>query len=240
MSQLSGQDCIIVLDDDPMINRIIAQATSKKTVSFTTVDEMKEKSEGLTPLAIFVDIHLGVKENGLDTLPKLKLRWPFCPIIVITTDRDENSVSKALAAGADDFIYKPLNIKELLARLQVRMAELSKKEAVELVRIGDVTIDLVHRSIASEKKGIRYLSSTEMNLLSCLVHARGTLVRREVLKRKCWGQIFVSDNALNRKLHEVRRALKEVSDQVQIRTLYGTGVTLEFKTEVSSLLDKAG
>jgi DNA-binding winged helix-turn-helix (wHTH) protein len=49
------------------------------------------------------------------------------------------------------------------------------------------------------------------------------------MKRKCWGQIYVSDNALNRKLHEVRRALKEISNVVSIRTLYGTGFVLEVK-----------
>ncbi len=240
MSDGLDHDCIIVLDDDLMVAKIISGATKKKTSHFASISDFNEKGASLTPSAIFVDIHLGVDENGLDTLPKLKQRWPFCPIIVITTDRDENSVSKALAAGADDFVYKPLNTKEVLARLQVRMAELAKREAVELIRVADITVDLTHRSIASDKGGTRYLSSTEMNLLSCLLHARGTLVRREVLKRKCWGQIFVSDNALNRKLHEVRRALKEISDNVQIRTLYGTGFTLEVKNDGSNLINKAG
>ena len=54
------------------------------------------------------------------------------------------------------------------------------------------------------------------------------------MKRKCWGQIYVSDNALNRKLHEVRRALKEISQIVTIRTIYGTGFVLEVKEKAAA------
>jgi hypothetical protein len=54
------------------------------------------------------------------------------------------------------------------------------------------------------------------------------------MKRRCWGQIFVSDNALNRKLHEVRRTIRDLSSQVNIRTLYGTGFMIEVSPAKSS------
>ncbi|MFK7822840.1 MAG: response regulator transcription factor [Oligoflexales bacterium] len=234
MTMEGDPEYIIVLDDDPMIEKIIGSATGKPTQNFDSIKSLESQVDSLNPIALFVDVHLGLKESGLDILPSLKIKWPFAPIIVITNDRDENAVGDALAAGADDFIYKPINAKELVARLQARLGELAKREAREVIKIGDVTVDTAHRVIANLDGHHRYLSPTEMNLLTCLLDAHGTVVRRDAMKRKCWGQIYVSDNALNRKLHEVRRALKEISQIVTIRTIYGTGFVLEVKEKTAA------
>ena len=233
MTIAEDPEYIIVLDDDPMVERIIGSATGKATKNFDSIKALETKVDSLNPIALFVDIHLGLQETGLDILPSLKIKWPFAPIVVITSDRDENAVGDALAAGADDFIYKPINAKELVARLQARLGELAKREAREVIKIADVTVDTAHRVIANSSGHHRYLSPTEMNLLTCLLDAHGTVVRRDAMKRKCWGQIYVSDNALNRKLHEVRRALKEISQVVAIRTIYGTGFVLEVKDKAT-------
>lgn len=222
-------DYIITIDDDPMMQKLIEKSTGKRSLLFTSLSEFEKQMPTLNPIALFVDVHLGTHENGLDILPKLKNKWPFAPIIVMTGDKQEDSVGDALAAGADDFINKPLNSKEVVARLQARLGELAKREAREVIEIGDIVIDKAHRVISNDNKAHRYLSPTELSLLTCLLDAKGTVVRREIMKRKCWGQIYVSDNALNRKLHEVRRALKEISNNVTIRTLYGTGFVLEVK-----------
>ena len=148
-------------------------------------------------------------------------------MIVVTGDRQDDAVSNALSKGADDFIFKPVNPKEVVARMQTRMADLARRQADEVHTIGDLVVDRAHRSILNSNKQQRFLSPTEMGLLNCLLSAQGTVVPREVMKRRCWGQIFVSDNALNRKLHEVRRILKDLSTQVNIRTLYGTGFMIE-------------
>ena len=222
---------VVVLDDDPLIHKIIEKAIGKTALHCVSTADLLEQFATLNPLAIFVDIHLGTQESGLDILPKLRDKWPFCPIIVITGDRDDDAIGNALAGGANDFIYKPIHPKELIARMQARLDELAKREAKEVMTIGDIVVDTAHRILTNRNRTEqRYLSPTEMSLLTCLLNAKGTVVRREIMKRKCWGQIYVSDNALNRKLHEVRRALKEVSSIVNIKTLYGTGFTLEVTT----------
>lgn len=240
MSLEESSDYLVTLDDDPMIQKIIEGATGMESIHFTSIEALSEKIGSIEPVGMFIDVHLGSQQTGLDILPQLKQKWPFCPIIVITGDRAEDAVGNALASGADDFVYKPINPKELVARLQARMSELSKREAREVVRIGDVTVDIAHRVISNENGEQRFMSPTEMNLLTCLLDAKGTVVRREAMKRKCWGQIYVSDNALNRKLHEVRRALKEVSPRLNIRTLYGTGFVLEVKKQKAKMDPEAG
>jgi DNA-binding response OmpR family regulator len=224
---LNKQSYFITLDDDSRISFLLERAIGKKSIYFSSAKDLEDKMSDLEPVALFVDVHLSSRENRLDIIPKLKERWPFSPVIVITDDRQDDAVSNALSKGADDFIFKPVNPKEVVARMQTRMADLAKRQAKELHNIGDLVVDRAHRSILNSNKQQRFLSPTEMDLLNCLLAAQGTVVPREVMKRRCWGQIFVSDNALNRKLHEVRRILKDLSNQVNIRTLYGSGFMIE-------------
>lgn len=226
MQEKHAEKLILVLEDDPMVARIISKATGLAAYTALSVEELEATLKANEPMAMFIDVHIGMDVNGLEVIPRLKNRMPFCPIIVVTGDHSSNLVGDALAAGADDFIYKPLNSKEIVARLQVRMSELAVRRAIETIELGDLSIDFVHRVIINENKQQRFLSPTEMSLLHCLVHAQGTVVRREVMKRKCWGQLHVSDNALNRKLHEVRKALLEISKHVSVQTVYGTGFSL--------------
>ena len=217
---------IIVLDQDPQILPLVQVTTGRPTLSFPSPSEFQKKSDEITPIAFFIDVHLENWEECLTFVPLLKERWPFCPIIVIADDPHAETLAEALATGADDFICKPVKPKELLARLQARLDSLAKRQFKEVEPIGDLTVDKSHRTLSSSA-ATRHLSPTEMNLLLCLLHAKGTVVQRETLKRRCWGQVYVSDNALNRKLHEVRRIIKELSTRVEIKTLYGVGFVLE-------------
>ena len=224
---LDTQSYFITLDSDALMSSLLERAVGKKSIYFSSAMDLEIQLVDLEPIAVFVDVQLGSSENGLDIIPKLKERWPFSPVIVVTGDRQDDAVSNALSKGADDFIFKPVNPKEVVARMQTRMADLARRQADEVHTIGDLVVDRAHRSILNSNKQQRFLSPTEMGLLNCLLSAQGTVVPREVMKRRCWGQIFVSDNALNRKLHEVRRILKDLSSQVNIRTLYGTGFMIE-------------
>lgn len=224
---------LIVLDDDPVVEKLIQGVIKQPSRAFVSVNNLLASLEEIEPIGFFVDVHIGESENGLEVIPQLKERWPFSPIIVLTSDRTGDYVAEALAFGADDFVNKPINASEIVARFQTRLDELSKREAREIIKVGDLVIDTSHRVINGEH-GQRYLSPTELSMLVCLINARGTVVKREFMKRKCWGQIHVSDNALNRKLHEVRRTLQEISSQVRIRTVYGTGFSLEAKARRAS------
>jgi DNA-binding response OmpR family regulator len=227
---LGTDSYILTLDNDAIMSEILERATGKRSVHLSSIANLDQQIDLLHPIAVFIDVHLGSEESGLDALPRIKERWPFSPIIVVTGDRNDDALTNALARGADDFIYKPVNPKEVVARMQARMTELARLQAHEVITLGDLTIDVAHRSISNQNKQKRFLSPTEMGLLKCLLNAQGTVVRRDAMKQRCWGQIFVSDNALNRKLHEVRRTIKDLSSQVNIRTLYGTGFMIELKT----------
>jgi DNA-binding response OmpR family regulator len=179
--------------------------------------------------AIIVDVGLGIDQGRINFISALRQKWPFAPLLTLVNDDQVETTSEALASGASDYLIRPIEATQLENRLRVRISEFRKRSAKDTFSIGDIQVDAGHRVIYRDDRK-RALSPTEMSLLHCLATAKGTIVNREVMKRRCWGQADVSDNALNRKLHEVRRALSSLSAQVSIKTIYGTGFLLEIKT----------
>jgi DNA-binding response OmpR family regulator len=219
----------ITLDDDPMVPRMIQKALGIKSIPFVSPEQLLATAEKYHPVAAFIDIHLGVDTTGLGVIPALRQRWPFCPILVVTSDPTDEAVTEALASGADDFLRKPIRPKELNARLQTRLIDQAQKEARNVIVFADVSLDQAYRTLRGPS-GERYLSPTETNLFLALVQARGTTVPRSTLKTRCWDQIAVSNNALDRKIYELRRALAEVGSRLNIGTAYGVGFSLDFET----------
>jgi len=219
----------LTIDDDPIVPKLIEGALGTRSVAFSTTKDLLTQAADLEPVAIFVDIHLN-DENGLAALPAIRNRWRYCPVIVITGDTDDKAIAEALTLGADDFIMKPLRPREIVARLQARLADQALKQGRQSLKYGDLQLDQGHRVLRGPK-GERFLSPTEINLLVALVRGAGTTLERAMLKNLCWDHIAVSDNALDRKVFEVRRALMDVGSQCSVGTAYGVGFYLETPRE---------
>lgn len=217
----------ITLDDDPMVYRLVESMTDIKSLPFFSARQLLSSLSQHRPVAVFVDVHLGL-ESGLQAIPFLKSRWPFAPVIVMTSDPASNAVSEALDCGADDFIRKPLNKTELVSRLQTRLSDLAQRQAQSTLRIGELCLDTAHRTLKYHGKE-ESLSSTAVAILSSLMEAAGTARSRDSLKCRAWGRVSVSESALDRKVHEVRSALKTVGAAAEVSNIYGEGFLLESK-----------
>ena len=233
-----GNSYTITLDDDPIVARMVQEILGIKTFAFVSASELKANFDQLDPIGVFVDIHLAGDECGLDIVPQIKARWPYCPIIVVTSDYAESLVGQALAIGADDFILKPIRPGELIARLLTRKSEIDLRNNQTILRFGDVTLNLRHKSL-NGPKGQVFQSPREVEILAYLIRSQGVVIDKANLKRRIWGNISVSDNALDRKLFEVRKGIRAVSDSVEIRAVYGQGIVLRHKSfkEDQVLLD---
>lgn len=217
----------LVLDRDPVTAAQISAATglaARHVDSLATVDWSDEN----TPVALFIDQSFLVADTDDEPLVlRAKDAWPNTPVFVVS-GADESGLADALALGADDFLDKPMSSEDVGRRVSMRIAALARKAARETVRIGDMVIDTMQRSVSSPK-GQKFLSPTEIRLVVELAKAHGSVVHRDTLKTRCWPSSNVSDNALNRKLYEIRRRLKPLSEHINIRTVYGVGFVLEEK-----------
>ena len=96
---------IVTLDDDPVMAKIIEETLRIKNFSFASSGPLLACAAEMSPIGAFIDIHLE-GECGLDIVPKLRSFWPTTALIVISGDESDQSISQALASGADDFIRK--------------------------------------------------------------------------------------------------------------------------------------
>jgi DNA-binding response OmpR family regulator len=234
----SSETFAVVLDDDATMGRLIEGILGVKVVLFSSMSELKEQCEQLSPMGVFVDIHLTDGESGLEIVPLIKARWPSCPIIVITGDQAESMVGEALAMGADDFIRKPVRPAELRARYLARKSEIDLRNKQTILHFGDITLNLLFKSL-NGPKGEYFQSPREVEILAYLIRANGMIVDKNSLKRRIWGNISVSDNALDRKLFEVRKAIKNVSDTVEIHAIYNHGVELRVKPSAAEMNNRS-
>jgi DNA-binding response OmpR family regulator len=228
MSQSAAPRFTITIDRDPSVKDAIARAMGVESRWFQSCEDY-ERALPAEPMAVFVDVALSVgDERTGQIIPRLKDSWPLAPVFLTSPEHDSDALTEGMALGADDFVAKPIEPVDLNKRVTVRLRALAKRAARETILFGDMSIDTMQRSVTSTR-GQRFLSPTEIKLLSELAKASGNVVPRDMLKQRCWPQMTVSDNALNRKLYEIRRRLKPISDSVNIRTIYGVGFVMEQK-----------
>jgi two-component system OmpR family response regulator len=224
----------ITLDDDATISRIIAQVTGIASHSFASGDALMKKAESLDPVAIFVDVHLEGDANGLDLIPELRKIFPFVPIIVQTSDLKDELIGQALAIGANDFIRKPINPAELNGRLHARIQEMSARKKIDVVTIGDIEFSPSQSSVSKDGK-VAYLPKLETQLLAILIEQRDLIASRDELKQRLWGRIAVSENTLDRKISDIRKALNEVGSRCIIQSHYRKGISLNYSADEKKL-----
>ncbi len=217
---------LITWEHDRNTLKILEAILQRSAFNCFSLKQLMDDVVGLNPWAFFFDLNLILKENSFKEMRELKTRFPYCPVFITAEVLIPQAVEQALYYGADDFICKPITAHELEVRFHIRKNVLIKKYMTEFQEIGDIVVHLSHR-VATGVHGQCYFSPTEISILECLLRAQGELVERETLKEVCWGQVFISNNALNRKLYEVRRALKGISSRVVIQTVYGKGFCLK-------------
>lgn len=221
----------ITLDDDPSVAVLISGFTQLDSRSFSSGEALMQAAPSLSPLAVFVDVHLEGKDVGLNFIPKIRANWPFAAILVITSDSEPELVGRALAAGANDFVRKPIQKPELLARLKARLCEMSLKSSSEFVEMGCGRFNVRKRYLEGPG-GTIYLSPLQAELLQALIESEGLLAPKDAIKKAIWGKIAVSDNALDRRLSEMRKILKDSACDMQIVSEYGKGISLQYRGPV--------
>ena len=224
----------ICLDDDPMPQMVIEEALGLKCFGFSKSSDIKRLARKFNPLGAFIDVHLK-GECGLDVIPLIRSYWPSTAIIIITGDPEDKLVGQALASGADDFIRKPISPLEVMARLNARIEDRKEKDRQSLSRFGDIRLDVRQKNMVGPK-GHVVLSNKVLAIMTKLMNANGVVVPKDALMREIWGAEVVSINALDRRIFEVRKALRAISDKVELHSIYGVGMVLKMGSLESDLV----
>jgi two-component system KDP operon response regulator KdpE len=181
------QPRILIIDDEPQIRRLLSLALESHGYR---VDVAESGKSGMLnaiqhpPQLVLLD--LGLPDlNGLEVLARLR-EWTRVPVIVLTASDGESEKVTALDSGADDYVTKPFNTAELLARVRVALRHAEQKEETPVYRAGSLTIDLGNRQVL--RSGVEVtLTITEYNLLKVLVRHAGKVLTHRQLLRDVWG-----------------------------------------------------
>ncbi len=202
---------VLLVEDDKLLRR--ALRASFRGWGFD-VQEAERGEEALSlvsdeaPDLVVLDLSLpGI--DGLETLRHLRT-FTSVPVIVLTVRDSLNDKVSALESGADDYLVKPFEPDELLARARAHLRRITTPEhRAALVRSGDLEIDLTRQRVTWAGEPVA-LTPTELRLLEVLLAHRGRLVTREQLLEQVWGSTQRSDHGrlrvfvlhLRRKLHD--------------------------------------
>jgi two-component system response regulator MtrA len=155
-------------------------------------DEVISAFKSQTPDLVLLDVML----PGIDGVEVCKLirTISMVPIVMLTAKGDTQEVVAGLEAGADDYMVKPFNSAELLARLKVRLRRIAGDVSVGL-RIGNIKIDQIAHSIIRDGQNIP-LTRLEFDLLVALAKEPGRVFSREALLSEVWGYRPATDTRL--------------------------------------------
>jgi DNA-binding response OmpR family regulator len=216
---------ILLVEDDPSIARLLQLELEHRRLSVRIV------SDGLSAVAAIGDfapqaIVLDILLPGLDgerVLKRIRERGIDTPVVMLTArDRPSDKV-RTLDLGADDYLTKPFDIDELLARLR---AVLRRVEPDEIIRVGDLVIDLATRDVLRGDRRIE-LTAREFDLLEYLaLNARQVLPRVQVLDH-VWRETPDADpNVVDVYIGYLRRKIDLPGEPHLIQTVRGVGFTL--------------
>jgi two-component system KDP operon response regulator KdpE len=180
----------LVVDDESSFRRVLR--TSLATSGFA-VEEARSGEEAVAILArsafdlVLLDMNMpGI--GGVEACREIRGRLPKIGIVMVTVQDGESEMVRALEAGADDYITKPIRFRELVARLRAVLRRLHVDDADEptLLQAGDLELDTSRRLLCRQGE-IVHLTPTEFELLSLLMRNQGIPVTHTKLLRSIWG-----------------------------------------------------
>ncbi len=187
---------ILLVEDDPSIRELTTiglRAAGYEVVAAADGREALDRFAADAPDAVVLDIMLPVLD-GLAVCRTIRL-GSTVPIVMLTARTDAFDVVAGLEAGADDYVRKPFELPELVARLRVALRRAGTTETGGPLRLGPLEIDEASHSVRRGDEEIA-LSHTEFRLLAELARRPGQVFTRELLLEQVWGYDYLGDSRL--------------------------------------------
>jgi two-component system KDP operon response regulator KdpE len=178
---------VLVIDDERQIRRLLRvslEAQGFEVHEAATAEDGLLSIQGLKPDVVLLD--LGLPDmDGSELLARLRT-WSMVPVLILSVRNSEEDIVRLLNAGADDYIIKPFNTGELVARLRVAVRHHAPEEAQGIFSSGRLSVDLLNREVRVAGEPIK-LTPTEYALLRLLVRHAGRIMTHGQILREIWG-----------------------------------------------------
>src|SRR5215203_5319779 len=223
---------ILIIDDEPQIRKLLE--ITLQTNQYAVKQSVSAK-EGLImaanhpPDIILLDLGLP-DESGHIVLQKLR-KWYTNPVIILSVEKNEENIIKALDNGANDYLSKPFRTGELLARIRSALRDALSDEGETSFESNGLEINLSTRAVKKNNELVK-LTSTEYNLLALLVRNEGKVLTHQYLLRAIWGPGYINQSQYLRVfIAQIRKKIEDDPNRPQF-LLTESGVGYRFISKV--------
>ena len=219
---------VLIIEDDPFL---LSSLTQLLEANNFTVRGAANAKDGFTSIAeqapALLILDLGLPdEDGVSLCRRIRTKWTF-PILMLTSRSDLLDKIIGLEVGADDYVTKPFESRELIARIRAclrRMSEYKIDDSMgELMRSGSLSLDLRQRTATVDDQRV-VLTALEFRLLHYFVANAGRVLEREQLFESVWGyDDEFNSNSLDVFVYRLRTKIERASGKKAIHTVRGFG-----------------
>ena len=215
---MTGKTRVLVVDDELAILRFLKpalEANDYEMVSSGTVAEALRRIAADAPDIVLLD--LGLPDGDGKQVIQRAREWSDLPIIVLSAREREAEKIEALDLGADDYVNKPFQVGELMARMRTALRHRMLRHAqTPLLRVGGVEIDAVRHRVTRAGAEIK-LTPKEFELLSFLARHAGRVLTHKQILTAVWGPAHVEDTQYLRVyVGQLRQKIEDRPDDPQI------------------------
>lgn len=220
---------LLLVEDDRPLRRFLKKAFREEGYA---VDEAESGDRALERAltraydCIVLDVMLP-ERDGLSVLQELRSRAVTTPVLLLTVRDELPSRVRGLEAGADDYLTKPFDLPELLARVHalIRRAKLRHQDAT--LAVGDITLDPLTRTVTRGGRRVD-LSPREISLLEFMMRNAGRTVSRSRIAEAVWNYKFDTDtNVVDVYINYLRKKLAVRAEAAPITTVRGVGYRMD-------------
>jgi two-component system KDP operon response regulator KdpE len=215
---MTGTTRVLVVDDEVAILRFLKpalEANDYEMVSAGTVAEALRRIAADAPDIVLLD--LGLPDGDGKQVIQRAREWSDLPIIVLSARERETEKIEALDLGADDYVNKPFQVGELMARMRAALRHrMLRKSETPLLRVAGVEIDVVRHRVTRAGAEIK-LTPKEFELLSFLARHAGRVLTHKQILTAVWGPAHTKDTQYLRVyVGQLRQKIEDKPDDPQI------------------------
>jgi len=220
---------VLIAEDDSSVRKAVQRVLELENYTVTAVNDGKAALEALAgsrfDLAV-LDVMMPFAD-GLTVCREARHRGIDIPILLLTARVEVGDRVAGLDAGADDYLVKPFEIDELLARCRALLRRSQPTGASTQLRVGDLTLNSLTREVHRGERVIE-LTKTEFDLLELLMQQPGIVVSRETIYETIWGYNFETNSkSLDVYIGYLRRKTEENNESRVVFTVRGVGYTVK-------------
>ncbi len=178
---------VLVIDDEIQIRRLLRVSLEKQGYAVfdaATGEDGLQMVLGKKPDIVLLD--LGLPDvDGVDVLARLR-SWSSVPVVILSVRNAEEDIVRLLDAGADDYLIKPFNTGELVARMRVALRHRSPEPSGDVFVSGRLSVDLLEREVKVGGEPVK-LTPTEYALIRIFVQHPGRILTHGQILKEVWG-----------------------------------------------------